>query len=152
MSKPELVNYLPPQQVLLPIAYTRASKPLGRSLFPSVDQGQIRSSRFANLERVVQQATVGSYQILNEYLTASAWELKENHRAYDMCLNNREQCETELVQISMSPRLISIFHLPVGLAARADLLSPRQAGLEKACWKRNALEGLSWPKPNESAV
>jgi len=69
-------------------------------------------------------------------------ELKENPGAHDMCLNN----------ISISLRLTSISYLPVGLAARADFLPPRQAELEKVCWKRNALEGLSWPKPNESAV
>lgn len=88
----------------------------------------------------------------NEYLTVSAWELKENPGAHDMCLNNREQCESELVQVSISLRLTSIPNLPVGLAARADFLSPGQAELEKVCRKRNALEGLSWPKPNESAV
>lgn len=91
----------------------------------------MRSSRSANLERMVQQAIVGSYQILNEYLTVLAWELKEHPEVHDMCLNNREQCELELVQVSMSLKLTSMFRLPVGLAARADFLSPRQAELRK---------------------
>lgn len=80
----------------------------------------MRSSRSANSERMVQQAIVGSYQILNEYLTALAWELKKTPEAHGMCLNNRKQCELELVQVSMSVKLTSMFHLPVGLAARVD--------------------------------
>ena len=65
----------------------------------------MRSSRSANLERM----------------------------SKPLCLNNRGQCKSELVQVSISLRLTSIFRFPVGLAARTDFLSPRQAELEKAC-------------------
>jgi len=92
----------------------------------------MRSSRSANLERMSKPLS-DLIRFRNEYLTVSAWELKENPGAHNICLNNRGQCESELVQVSISLRLTSIFHFPVGLAARTDFLSPRQAELEKAC-------------------
>jgi hypothetical protein len=90
----------------------------------------MRSSRSANLERMSRPLS-DLIRFRNEYLTVSAWELKENPGVHDTCLNNRGQCESELVQVSISLGLTSIFHFPVGLAARTDFLSPQQAELER---------------------
>lgn len=75
--------------------------------FPSIDQGKMRSFRSDNLEWMAEQAIYSKLwedglRFCDDYLIASAWELREKPRAHDDFLRMREQCKYGIIKQALN--------------------------------------------------